>query len=82
MAEKMFSPGKRFKSLSKNTSRGLSHSCTGLVELYKHLLNTTHHEYVMLGKFFPLAKTNILLRLDADNDFPNLEAGHSCIKCG
>ena len=26
-------------------------TCRGLIELCKHLLNTTHHEYVMLGKF-------------------------------
>ena len=29
-----------------------------------------------------ITKTKFLLRLDADNDFPNLEAGHSCSKCG
>ena len=49
MAEQMCSHGKRFKSLSKDTSKGLSHTCRGLVELCKHLLNTTHH--VMLEKF-------------------------------
>ena len=27
-------------------------------------------------------KTKLLLRLDAYNDFPNLEVGHSCSKCG
>ena len=29
-----------------------------------------------------ITKTNFLLCLDADNDFPNLETGHSCSKCG
>ena len=101
-------PGK----LANTIYSTVSHTCRGLVELCKHLLNTTHHEYVMLGKFtsdpiekefgklrqgsggtyfitvqqmfekIAITKTKFLLRLDADNDFPNLEAGHSCSKCG
>ena len=40
-------PGK----LANTIYSTVSHTCRGLVELCKHLLNTTHHEYVMLGKF-------------------------------
>ena len=42
--------GTRVKMLTCDTSKALSQTCRGIVELVKFLLNTTH-EYVLLGKF-------------------------------
>ena len=40
--------GKRIRCLIKDTSTSFEHSCKGLVELVKHLLQTSH-SYVLLG---------------------------------
>ena len=42
--------GKRQKQLSSDTAKAIHHTCHGIVDLCKNLLNTTH-KYVMLGKF-------------------------------
>ena len=42
---------KRMKSLTKDTSRGFSHICRGLVGLAKHLISKKQLLYVMLGLF-------------------------------
>ena len=42
--------GQRVKQLSKDTALALYHTCNGLVDLCRHLLNT-NHEYVCPGKF-------------------------------
>ena len=41
---------KRVRSLTKDTSTALEHTCKGLVELVKYLLAKSHF-YVLLGKF-------------------------------
>lgn len=42
--------GKRQKQLTRDTAQAIHHTCHGLVNLCRHLLETTH-EYVLLGKF-------------------------------
>jgi len=42
--------GKRMKELTKDTARAFAHTCRGMVDLSKHLLNTSH-KYVCLGHF-------------------------------
>ena len=54
---------KRVRSLTKDTSTVLEHTCKGLVELVKYLLAKSH-SYVLLGKFTtnPLERAFIKLR--------------------
>ena len=42
--------GKRIKSLTRGTSIAVYHTCKGLIELSKKLLEMDH-EYVLLGDF-------------------------------
>ena len=43
--------GKRNKQLSKDTAVSMHHTCYGLVDLAKHLLQEENYEYVCLGMF-------------------------------
>jgi len=58
------SGGKRMKTLTKDTSTCLSHTCLGLVELSEHLLEQGSFKFVMLGQFStdPLEKQFSKLR--------------------
>ena len=51
MVENMSTCGERVKSLTKDTSNALSHTCRGLTDLAKHLLTDKMFSYVMLGNF-------------------------------
>jgi hypothetical protein len=52
MANRMFPKNtQRIKSLTKDTSKALSHTCNGLIELSKYLLTEKNHDYVLLGKY-------------------------------
>ena len=42
--------GMRMKQLTSQTAQNLHHTCCGLVDLCKHLLETSHR-YVLFGKF-------------------------------
>ena len=68
--------GKRQKQLTKDTARALSHTCKGLVDLTKRLLNTTH-SFVMLGEFTtdPLEKMFGKLRQGSGGMFNRCSAG-------
>ena len=51
MAESMAGrQGKRVKQLTRDTAKSLAHTCRGLVDLCRHLLNNGF-DYVLLGKF-------------------------------
>ena len=56
--------GKRNKQLSKDTAVSMHHTCYGLVELTKHLLQEGNYEYICLGMFStdPLEKAFSKLR--------------------
>ena len=43
--------GKRQKVLAKDTANSFAHTCRGLIDLSKYLLNEKGFEYVLLGKF-------------------------------
>ena len=45
-----FIQGKRVKCLTKDTSNALHHTCQGLVDLSKYLLQSSH-SYILLGNF-------------------------------
>ena len=55
--------GKRNKTLTRDTSEALSHTCHGLVSLAKYLLISSH-DYFQLGDFTtdPLEKSFSKLR--------------------
>ena len=44
------SPGKRQKTLTRDTGRGLVHTLTGLVDLCRILLSRSH-QFVLIGHF-------------------------------
>ena len=51
LAEDMASlQGKRVKQLTRDTAMSLSHTCRGLVELCKQLINNHGFDYVLFGK--------------------------------
>ena len=54
----------RVKSLTRDTSSNLSHTCYGLIDLATFLLHTAQHDYVILGNFTtdPLEKEFSKLR--------------------
>lgn len=55
--------GKRQKQLTRDTAQAVFHTCSGLVDLCRHLLATTH-DYVLFGQFSndPLEKEFSKLR--------------------
>ena len=57
------SPGKRQRTLTRDTGRGLVHTLTGLVDLCRTLLSRSH-QYVLIGHFttYPLEKEFSKLR--------------------
>ena len=56
--------GKRNKQLSRDTAVSMHHTCCGLVDLTKHLLQVENYDYVCLGMFSidPLEKAFSKLR--------------------
>ena len=63
-------PGKQNKTLTKDTYNAFVHTCSGLVELTKQLLSTSH-DFVMLGTFStdPLEKYFSKLRQSAGGSY-------------